>query len=146
MEKYYTLNDVAKFTGLTTRTLRNYLQMNLLSGEKIDGVWKFTAEELDSFFANPTARPSLQAKRNSLVYEFMLDDKKKRNEICTIQDYYADGEEGKEIAEFFCNEVNESGAGVQFSMEKTGNYIRVMLKGPEDAVMDILNAYYHQEK
>ena len=45
MEKYYTLNEVAMMTGLTTRTLRNYLKMNVLKGEKVDGVWKFTEEE-----------------------------------------------------------------------------------------------------
>ncbi len=144
MEKYYTLNDLAKFTGLTTRTLRNYLKMDVLSGEKIDGVWMFTVEELEAFLVNPVVKPSIQAKQNALVYDFMLDEKKKTNEICTIQDYYAEGDEGKEIAEFFCKAVNESGADVRFSMEKAGNYVRVILKGAEDAVMDILDAYYRR--
>ena len=31
MEKYYTLNEVAMMTGLTTRTLRNYLKMNVVN-------------------------------------------------------------------------------------------------------------------
>ncbi len=78
------------------------------------------------------------------MYDFVLDDKKKTNEICTIQDYYADGEEAKEISEIFCNAVNERGTDVQFSMEKTGKYVRVILKGVEDAVMDILNVYYRK--
>ena len=42
MEKYYTLNEVAMMTGLNTRTLRNYLKMDVLKGEKIDGIWKFS--------------------------------------------------------------------------------------------------------
>lgn len=46
MEKYYTLNEVAMMTGLTTRTLRNYLKMNVLKGEKLDGIWNFTEEEI----------------------------------------------------------------------------------------------------
>lgn len=35
MEKDFTLSEVSIMTGLTTRTLRNYLKMNILSGEKI---------------------------------------------------------------------------------------------------------------
>ena len=32
----YDLNMMATITGLTTRTLRNYINMGLLQGEKID--------------------------------------------------------------------------------------------------------------
>ncbi len=46
MDKYYTLNELATITGLTTRTLRNHLKSNILNGEKIDGIWQFTEEEL----------------------------------------------------------------------------------------------------
>lgn len=144
MEKYYTLNDVAKFTGLTTRTLRNYLKMELLSGEKIDGVWMFTVEELDAFLSNPTVKPSVQAKRNALVYDFLLEDKKKTNEICTVLVFCVEAEEAQEISAFFCNAVNKCEAGVQFSMERSGKNVRVVLKGAEDAVMDILISYYRQ--
>jgi len=53
MDKYYTLNDLALMTGLTTRTLRNYLKMGILKGERIDGIWNFTEEEIAEFFDNP---------------------------------------------------------------------------------------------
>ena len=46
----YNLNEVAMITGLTTRTLRNYLKLCLLKGEKIDGNWSFTEEELDMMY------------------------------------------------------------------------------------------------
>lgn len=51
MEKNYTLNELAMITGLTTRTLRNYLKMNILNGEKIDGIWTFTEEDLNFTFS-----------------------------------------------------------------------------------------------
>ena len=44
----YNLNEIAMITGLTTRTLRNYLKADLLKGAKISGSWSFTEEELDS--------------------------------------------------------------------------------------------------
>jgi len=45
----YNLNQVAMITGLTTRTLRNHLSLGTLKGEKIDGNWSFTEEELEAY-------------------------------------------------------------------------------------------------
>lgn len=144
MEKYYTLNELAMFSGLTTRTLRNYLKMNLLSGEKIDGVWKFTEEEVDAFLGDPAVKPSLQAKSNALVYDFLLDRKKRNNEICIVLDCCVGNDEAGEISEFFCGAVNGRGGEMQLSFEKTSENVRVILKGKEDTVMDILNEYYQR--
>lgn len=37
-EKYYVINELVMFTGLTDRTIRNYLSSGILRGEKVDGV------------------------------------------------------------------------------------------------------------
>lgn len=74
-EKTYSLHDMAEFTGLTERTLRNYLNQGLLRGEKRDGAWRFTAQQLAELLRNPTVRPSIQAKAASYVYDFLLDEK-----------------------------------------------------------------------
>lgn len=42
MNEFYTINDIATMTGLTTRTVRNYMKLGLLEGEKVDGVWQIT--------------------------------------------------------------------------------------------------------
>ncbi len=52
MEKYsyddikkgnlFTLGHIRQFTGLSDRTLRNYLAHNVLKGEKINGIWHFS--------------------------------------------------------------------------------------------------------
>lgn len=82
----YNLNEVAMITGLTTRTLRNYLKINLLKGEKVDGNWSFTEEELDEFLSRPAVKQAVAAKRNAVVYDFLSDPFKKGNRICTIMD------------------------------------------------------------
>ena len=69
----YNLNEVAMITGLTTRTLRNYLKLDLLTGEKIDGNWSFTDEELDAFMSNPVVKQAIKTKRNAVVYDFLSD-------------------------------------------------------------------------
>ena len=131
MDKYYTLNELAMFSGLTTRTLRNYLKMNVLS-----------EEEVDTFLGNPTVKPSLQAKANALVYDFLLDRKKKNNEICMMLDLCVNDEEAGEISKLFCDGVNQKGGNVQLSFEKSGEQVRVILKGNEETVMELLREYY----
>ena len=69
----YTINDIATMTGLSTRTVREYMKLGFLSGEKENGVWRFTGEAVGALFANSAVTPSIKAKRNALVYDFMLD-------------------------------------------------------------------------
>ena len=44
MSKYYSINDVAMMTGLSTRTIRNYIKLNLLDGENYRVILKGYAE------------------------------------------------------------------------------------------------------
>ena len=144
METHYTLNEIAMMTGLTTRTLRNYIKMNILKGEKLDGVWAFTKEEFAEFIQNPYVKPSLQAKNKAVVFDFLAQNEKRTNEICTVIDVYVDSNEAEEISMFFCEEVNKrKESNINFSLEKNGPYVRVILRGYEDTVMEILNAYYN---
>lgn len=145
MEKYYTINEVAMMTGLTTRTLRNYLKMNVLKGEKVDGLWKFTEEEFTEFLQNPYVKPSLQAKNKAIVFDYLAQNEKQINEICTIIDVCVSShDEAEEISSFFCEEINKRNEeNINFSFEKNGSYARVILRGFEDTVMEILNTYYN---
>lgn len=68
---WYTLNNIATMTGLTTRTLRNYIQMGLLTGEKVDGAWRFSEEQLYAFMGHPTVRQGMHAKQNAIVTNFL---------------------------------------------------------------------------
>ena len=72
---YYVINHLVMFTGLTDRTIRNYIATGILKGEKINGLWHFTPEQVDEFVRHPAVRPSILAKNNSLVYDFLLEDK-----------------------------------------------------------------------
>ena len=144
MEKYYTINEVAVMTGLTTRTLRNYLKMDILKGEKIDGIWQFTEEEFAEFLQNPYVKPSLQAKNKAIVFDFLAQNKKRTNEICTMLDVCVEHSEAEEISSFFCKEINKrKEENLKFSFEQNGSYVRVILRGYEDTVMKILRAYYN---
>lgn len=142
MDKYYTLNEIAMFTGLTTRTLRNYVKMGILSGEKIDGIWQFTEEEVNEFCTNQSVKPSIEAKNNAIVYDFLIDKKKCDDEICSIIDLCIE-EEAKDVSEYFCNEVNKlKMEDIKLSFEKNGKNVRVILKGSARTVLKIVDGYY----
>ncbi len=51
--KLYTVEDVANRTGLTDRTIRNYLRDGKLKGKKIGGQWRFTVDDIEALFHTP---------------------------------------------------------------------------------------------
>ncbi len=138
----FNLNEIAMMTGLTTRTLRNYLKMDLLKGEKIDGNWSFTDEELDAFLSNPAVKQAVKTKRNAIVYDFLSDPFKKSNRICTIMDFPVSDAEALETATFFCGLINKNGSDITFTYNPEKGFARFILSGSEDQVTDLMRAYY----
>lgn len=142
----YTINDVAMMTGLTTRTLRTYLKLGILNGEKENGVWRFAAEDVSSFIAHPSVKPSIQAKSRGIVFDFLADESKRENGICTVLDLYIGDEEAKSVSEFFCNGINRLGGGsVKFSYERNGKNTRIILSGQEEAVTELMAGFYGRD-
>lgn len=138
---YYTIGHVAQFTGLTDRTIRNYISMGLLEGEKINGLWHFTPEQVEAFECHPTVRPSIQAKRNALIYDFLLDTKKKEPHTCMILDL--PGEDRKTVSEFFCHAIcGRELHDFHFSFYSVEGEPRVILRGHTDEVLELVNCYY----
>lgn len=134
MEKTYTMQDVATMTGLTTRTLRTYQQQGFLRGEKENGVWRFTDEALEGFFRNPAVLPAIRARQHSIVYDFVLQNRKTRDELCAVWDIRT--EDGEAVSAFLCREM-ERRQGLRFT---SGESARVILCGEPEAALDLLNA------
>ena len=105
--KYYVINHLVMFTGLSDRTIRNYIASGILQGEKINGLWHFTPEQVEEFVRHPAVRPSILAKNNGLVYDFLLDTKKTGQEMCVILDTPC--ADKKTVAECFCYSINSGG-------------------------------------
>lgn len=141
MKETYNLNELALMTGLTTRTLRNYLRQGALNGEKIDGAWTFTVEEIEAFMADPAVRRAFESRQNAVVYDFLADDFKRANRICTIIDYAADDAEAEAISQFYCDCARRA-SDVELRIGRRRDIARVILSGSEDTVMDILRQYY----
>ncbi|MBQ6426229.1 MAG: MerR family transcriptional regulator [Clostridia bacterium] len=140
MDGTYNLNDLALMAGFTTRTLRNYLNQGLLKGEKTNGVWQFTAEDVDRFFGEPFVKEGLRIKRSSVVFDFMADRNKKTDRSCVILDIPASVAKGNAISAFFCDRMNETSDAV-FSYGWDRGVCRVILSGAAGSVADIMKAY-----
>ena len=146
MQEIYTINHVALMSGLSSRTIRNYMKMGFIEGEMINGVWHFSAEAVGDFFANPNVMPAIRAKRNALIFDFLADDSKQRDEMCTVIDERATLEEANAISEFFCDAINRDWSGIiRFGFTFNENRVRVILTGPEDAVQMLLDSYRNAE-
>ncbi len=142
MEKnYYSINELAVISGFTTRSLRSFISMGHLKGEKIDGIWQFTPEEIEAFLSNPNVAPGLKSKVNALVYDFLADSEKKSNEICSIMDYVMEEDEASELSDYFCDKMNNT-SNASFKLTKHGKNVRVIIKGPEDFVVDTIKGWY----
>ncbi|MBQ5323458.1 MAG: helix-turn-helix domain-containing protein [Oscillospiraceae bacterium] len=144
-EELYLISHITLITGLSDRTIRNYIASGILKGEKINGIWHFTPEEVDAFIKNPAVRPSIVAKNNSVVYDFMLNDSKKEEETCVILDLPKC--DIKETAEFFCYGIsNEDYKDINFSFD--GNYKtpRIILRGKPSDVFGLISDYYKSSR
>ncbi len=141
---YYTIGHVTLMTGLTDRTIRSYLSSGLLQGEKINGLWHFTPEQVDAFVRHPGVWPSIQAKKNSVVYDFLLNTKKQDEEICIILDLSK--ADPKTVAEYFCYTISNGGIErVQFSFDSVKGVPRIILRGDPAQVLSLVNGYYALE-
>lgn len=132
----YTINEVAEMTGLTTRTIRNYLNDGHVSGKKVDGKWLFTVEDFAAMLANPYVEQAIKAKKNAPVLDFLSIDKKNRNAMCLIVDRCVSNEEAMCLSEKLCRLLEEC-SGVDFKLEKKEKNLRIILTGQEEQVKRI---------
>lgn len=144
--KTYSVSDVVMMSGLSERTVREYIKLGLLAGEKKNGVWNFDEDAIAALFANPAVRQSVKAKANAIVSDFMLAGRKAEDEICSVLDLCADAQKAEEISEFFCEKISlAENTGIAFSFEHRKGSTRVIIKGPAKAVLKIMGEYYAKE-
>jgi len=60
--KLYTVEEVAQITGLTDRTIRNYLKSGSLKGKKVGAQWRFTEDDVNALFIDKSGRKEIDAE------------------------------------------------------------------------------------
>ncbi|MBO4916149.1 MAG: helix-turn-helix domain-containing protein [Oscillospiraceae bacterium] len=143
MKDTFGIDDVALMTGLSTRTIRNYIADGFLSGDKSSGAWQFTAEQLDAFFRNKTVQPTLHSKKNAIVYDFIGQKPRGEDKMCVVLDLTSDS--AKRASALFCKYMSgykPESAELRFASDNIGDGVRVILSGADSEVMALLNRYY----
>lgn len=72
-QKLYTVADVAELTGLTSRTIRNYLKDGTLRGRKIGVQWRFTEEDINRLFSEVDGEGQKVMHIEDVVSAFLKD-------------------------------------------------------------------------
>ena len=135
----YTIKELSLMSGLTDRTLRNYLKLGFLKGEKKEGVWYFSVDQIEAFFTQDVVVAAMESNRKALVFDFLANDKKDKNAACIILDLPED--DSGRVSSFFCDAVSKrNGLTMTFTKKKHRN--RVILVGDEDTVYDVISEYH----
>ena len=139
--EYYLISHLTLFTGLTDRTIRSHIAVGFLQGEKINGLWHFTPEQVDAFLRHPAVRPGILAKNNAIIYDFLADGKKKEPSVCFILDL--PGEDTKKCTEFFCYELaNGDFHDLRFAYDALDGTPRIILRGPVEQILPLVTRYF----
>lgn len=135
----YNLREVIEMTGLSERTIRRYLRDKKLVGQKIGGTWRFSKEQLESFFDNQKVVEDLSKKGGRDLIDFMngkycLDFDVKS---CVIVDFKVENKTKiREIKKEFLRISNGNRKKFQMKFYKENEYERLMIIG------DIEYAYH----
>ena len=142
MKDVFSINDVALMTGLTTRTIRNYITLGFLSGEKVDGAWSFSAEQVEAFLGNSAVQPAIRTRKNSIVFDFMGTKPFNGDKMCMVLDL--NGIAAQRASLFFCERISacKPEGELNFASYPLGGATRLILSGSPRDVMGLMNQYY----
>lgn len=136
-QKWYTVADVAALTGLTSRTIRNYLKDGTLHGKKIGVQWRFTEDDINALFQEVDFAQKLQGIEDNLVADFLKETARDEETECRILDIPdVTEEEWKRSLQKIRGEIDERKEGMPefaWEYETEGNMLRVVIAGrPKD--------------
>lgn len=85
-QKLYTVADVAELTGLTSRTIRNYLKDGTLRGKKIGVQWRFTEEDINRLFSEVDEAGKKVRHPEDVISEFLKETESEIHKSCLVID------------------------------------------------------------
>ena len=135
MKETYTIEEIAVMSMLSTRTIRHYLSIGLLEGEKRDGVWRFTPEQYGAFLDQDMVRQSMKAKANGMLYDFLLQEKKQEEDVCAIIDLpISDLATEAHFRTTLMEQINTLGLRCSYRYEMKSAAARLILRGTPEQI------------
>lgn len=140
-DKLYTVEEVAQRTGLTDRTIRNYLKDGRLKGKKIGGQWRFTADDIEALFRTPGEE---NVQRQTELDRFLAVSCVNSNpDVCAVVDCECEEAFAKELAVRIYAELDNpangyTGSKVEYTYSIGEKKARYILRGSADFVASML--------
>lgn len=135
-EKLYTVADVAEITGLTSRTIRNYLKDGTLRGQKIGVQWRFTEEEIKKLFSRQAPG---QDSPSQIVRGFLGGQERERVSFLALLDIPCVTEtDGVELFASLREQRGEGVTSMSYEYHEESQLLRIALCGDIAAVMRLL--------
>jgi len=139
--KLYTVDDVAKITGLTARTIRNYLKDGKLQGQKVGVQWRFTEENIKDLFIHEDISQDMNMAKHQIVLDFLQKGEIDEPELCSIFAIpRSSGEEAQRLCEpvlELVNKIKKQGS-LDFSFQYLNGIARFYLVGEPSLVQQVL--------
>jgi len=148
-EKLFTVEDIARMTSFTSRTIRNYLKDGTLQGRKIGGQWRFTMDDIKRLFKNSSFTGDMSSHNRQQIMDFIdgvNTDIRGEIQVCTIVDCYCENQKaGHRIYEKLVKVINSRADGsppAKFNYEfiDKENKARFTLFGDPDYMVQTLQA------
>lgn len=135
-EKLYTVADVAEVTGMTSRTIRNYLKDGTLTGQKIGVQWRFTEDEIKKLFSRQ--EPG-QSSPSQIVRGFLGEQERETDAFCALLDFPGIAEsDGMKLYRGLQEKRSAGIAFMSYEYHDERQLLRVAVSGDTRAVMDLL--------
>lgn len=130
-QKLYTVADVAELTGLTSRTIRNYLKDGTLRGRKIGVQWRFTEEDIERLFSEVDAAGQKVLHPQDVILDFLRETEEEGLRGCLVLDIPCETEQMREYAEKIRECAGENEETLLFAWEEVEGHqvLRVAASG-----------------
>ncbi len=148
-DKLYTVEDVAQKTGLTDRTIRNYLKDGRLKGKKIGGQWRFTADDIEALFFTPGEE---KESENNELGEFLASSCENNNpDVYAVAEYKCERGQAKDLAARICAEIDNpangyAGGKFDYIYNENEQRARYTIRGGADFVAAMLKIIKKQTR
>lgn len=135
-EKLYTVADVARVTGMTSRTIRNYLKDGTLTGQKIGVQWRFTEDEVKKLFSRQQPGTSSPAQ---IVRSYLGTTERDTAAFCALLDFPGVTQaQGMAMYRKLEKQCGEDVALISYEYHDEGQLFRIAVSGELWAVAALL--------
>lgn len=142
--KLYTVENIAEMTGLTSRTIRNYLSSGKLKGRKVGGQWRFTQDDVGAFMNTTDMHQSIQQIGEQEMIDFIQSKhtgKEGQICVCTMVDLFLPQQKVAKKCEKICVLFSrESGTSISFRYvyDEALHMGRIVMKASPDLIAEAM--------